>query len=190
MQVTPHWPSSIALLAYLLAVLALGSVHSPLILALALVLVLALIGQPRWQLLRRSLWAMMAFNLSVSLGYVAMLLWQGEWAWLPLLRMNLRVAVLVLIGFWCVHRVNLLRALAFSPTLARLLALTAGQVRVLARMVQDFRLAAISRSAGMRQPWSQRLRHGAWLCASLIDKSVASADEATRAMRARGCFDD
>jgi len=187
-----HWPSTstMTLIAYLLAVSVLGFVHSPWMLALALILALVAAGHARWQLLRRTLFAVLAFNLGITLGYALMMWWQGDFSWAVLVRMNLRVTLLVLLGFWFIHRVNLLRALGFSPALARLVAIASGQASVFARMAQDFRLALISRSAGMRLPWAQRLRHGAHLCTQLLDKSVASAEQTTRAMRARGCFDD
>ena len=55
---------------------------------------------------------------------------------------------------------------------------------------RDFRAALISRSAGRRLPWPDRLRHGAALSTHLLDKSVASAELSARALRSRGCFDD
>jgi len=185
-----HWPSSVALMAYLAAVLVLGFVHAPWVLALTLILAMAAAGKMRWQLLRRSLSSVFTFNLCISLGCVVMALWHGVFDWLYLLRINLRVTLLVFLGFWCIRRVNLLQALAFAPSLARLTAVAAGQALVFRRLVQDFRLALISRSVGMRLPWIQRLRHGAALSAHLLDKSVARAEQTTRAMCARGCLDD
>jgi len=191
-MVDMHRPSTstMALIAYLAGVSALGFIHSPWLLALALMLVLMMAGHARWQLLGRTLLAVLAFNLSVTVGYALMMWWQGDFSWAVPVRMNLRVTLLVLLGFWFIRRVNLLRALGFSPALVRLVAIAAGQASVFVRMAQDFRLALISRSAGMRLPWRQRLHHGAHLCTQLLDKSVASAGQTTRAMRARGCFDD
>jgi len=188
---TPHRPSLLALVAYLLAVLALGFIHHPALLALALLVALLAAGRARWRYLKRSVLAILAFNLCVSVGYALMQWWQqGQWPWWTLARMNLRVSLMVFLGIWFIHRVNVLRALACSPALMRLAALAAGQAMLFARMVEYYRLASISRSVGMRLPLRQRLHHGARLCTQLVDKSVTAADEAARAMRARGCFDD
>ena len=180
----------LALGLYLAALLAISFVHDPRALASGLVLALLAAGSARWRLLRRSLRAIVAFNLCVSAGYVLVAGWQGDLSWLVLLRINLRVVLLVFLGFWFIERVNLLEALRFSPTLSLLATLAAGHVVVFRRIARDFRAALISRSAGRRLPWPDRLRHGAALSTHLLDKSVASAELSARALRSRGCFDD
>lgn len=180
----------LALGLYLAALLAVGFVHDPLWLGAAMALALFAAGTGRWRLLWRSLRAVVAFNLCVSVGYALVAAWQGELSWLVLLRINLRVVLLVFLGFWFIDRVNLLEALRFSPTLSLLATLAAGHVVVFRRIARDFRAAIVSRSAGRRLPWQDRLRHGAALSTHLLDKSVASAELSARALRSRGCFDE
>ena len=177
------------LAAYLLAVVAATFVHAPLWLAGALAGALAAAGPARWRLLRRALFAVLAFNLPVSAAYALLAWWQGRLAADYLLLLNLRVLLLVFLGFWFVSRVNVLRALAFSPTLAFLATLAAGQAAVFARIARDFRLAFVSRNpVAARLP--DRARHASAQAAHLLDKAVCGASETPLAMRSRGCFDD
>ena len=56
------------LVAYLLAVVATTFVHEPALLGTALAVAVTAAGRGRWKLLRRALIAIVAFNLTVSLG--------------------------------------------------------------------------------------------------------------------------
>ena len=56
--------------------------------------------------------AVLAFNLAVSLGYAAVAFWRGGVSGEYLLLVNLRVVLLVFLGFWFAARVDLLAALA------------------------------------------------------------------------------
>ena len=174
---------------YGIAVVGVTFVHDPLVLAGVLGLALLASGSTRWGVLRRALLAVLAFNLSVSLGYVAVSLWQGSFRPMYLVLVNLRVMLLVFLGFWFVSRVNVLQALSFSPTLGFVATLAVGQVAVFSRVLRDFRLAYVSRNLG-RPRWSDRIRNASAQATHLLDKSVASAAESTMAMRSRGCFDD
>jgi len=185
-----HKRHTLALLAYLGAVLGVSFTHSPLALASLLGLALIAAGRAHWQLLRRSVLAGLGVTLCVGGGYAVMSLAQGEFHGVVVLRLSLRVVLLTFLGCWFVSRGNLLRALAFSPSLARLAAIAAGQVAVFTTLVRDFRLAAISRSGGLRLTWAQRLRQASALSAQLMDKAAANAELNTRALRARGAFDD
>nr|WP_145546107.1 ABC transporter permease [Variovorax boronicumulans] len=178
--------------AYLLAVLGAGLVHDARALAAGLLLALWLAGPRRWPLLRRSLLAVLAFNLAVSSGLLLQALLQGrplvplaE----PLLVMNLRVLLLVLLGFAFVARVNVLQALAFAPTLQFMATLAAGQAQVFARLVRAHGLAFRSRTAG-NGGLRARAQHGAATAGHLLDQAVAGAQASAMAVRARGGFDD
>lgn len=177
------------LAAYLAAVVALTFVHQPWLLAALLVFALACSGGERWRLLRRALKAVLAFNLSVSLGYAVVALWQARFSGDYLLLVNLRVLLLVYLGFWFVGRVNLLQALAFSPTLSFLAALAVGQVAAFTRIVRDFRLAFASRNCAAIA-LADRARHASAQASHLFDKSICSAADTAMAMRSRGSFDD
>ena len=179
--------------AYAAAVVAIGFIHHTGALAGLLALALLAAGNDRMALLRRAALSVLVFNASVSLGYAALALWRGE-LWTAaaghyLLLVNLRVLLLVFLGFWLVSRVNLLRALRFSPTLSFVATLASGQAQTFTRVVRDFRLAFASRNVG-RARWRDRTRHAAAQAAHLLDKSLSNAEETTMAMRSRGCFDE
>lgn len=177
------------LAAYILSVVAITFVHEPLWLAAALALVLIASGKQRWPLLKRTLLAVLAFNLSVSLGYALIAFWQDRFSGIYLLLINLRVILLVFLGFWFISRVNVLQALNFSPTLCFVATLAVGQVAAFVRIVRDFRLAFISRNPAAAK-LTDRARHASSQASYLLDKSVYGAAETAMAMRSRGCFDD
>lgn len=177
------------LAAYLAALVGATLVHAPFWLAAALAVALLAAGPARWRLLRRTLCALLAFNLPVSLVYAALAFWQARFVADYLLLVNLRVLLLVFLGFWFVSRVNVLRALAFAPTLAFVATLAAGQAAAFARIARGFRLAFVSRNpVAARLP--DRARHASAQAAHLLDKAVCGAGETALAMRSRGCFDD
>jgi cobalt/nickel transport system permease protein len=177
------------LFAYLTAVVAISFIHDPLVLAALLFGAIAAAGDDRWRLLRRALLAILAFNLTVSLGYVVVAFWQGNFVAGYLLLVNLRVLLLVFLGFWFVARVHLLAALASWPLAALVATLAIGQIKTFERILRDFRLAFESRN--LSRP---RLRDRAHLAAAqaqtLLDKSFAAASDAALAMRSRGAFDE
>lgn len=179
-----HW-----LFAYLAAVVAVTLLHEPWLLAVLLAGALAASGAARWRILRRAVLAGLTFNLAVSLGYAAVALWQGNFSAYYLLLVNLRVLLLVYLGFWFVVRVNLVEACRFSPTLSFVVTLSAGQIEAFSRALRDFRLAFVSRNAAA-PALSARARHAAAQAGHLLDKSVCMAAETALAMRSRGCFDD
>lgn len=176
------------LLAYFATVVAITFIHLPAALGGMLGVALLAAGSQRWRLLRRSIGALLFFNLSVSLGYAAIALWQGRFAPEYLLLVNLRVLLLVFLGFWLVARVDLLAALAGWPTVSILATLAIGQIRVYRRILEEFGMAFKSRN-----PVPPRLRdhlhHASAKGGALLDKSLASAGEVTLAMRSRGVFD-
>lgn len=178
-----------ALAAYLLAVVALTLVHHPAVLAAAAAAALPLGGRAGPRLAWRALAAVAVFNGLVSAAYAAVELWQGGAPWIYLLRINLRVFTLVYLGFVVLERVDLLRALSFSPTLAYLFTLSFAQARAFRRQAEDFRLALRSRAAAPLT-LRDRYRFAARLGAHLLDKAVERSAEITRAMRSRGFFLD
>lgn len=179
------------LAAYGAALVLLSFLHHPGLLAGLLALTLLAARQEAWPLLKKSLGAILLFNLSVSLGYLLLLVWQGRFgahAGNSLLTMNLRVLLMVFLGFWLLRRVNLLRALSPWPTAALILTLALGQIETYRRLMADFRLAFMSRHPAPPR-LAARLRHGASQAGTLLDKSLASSTEASQALRSRGAFD-
>lgn len=177
------------LAAYLAGVVAITFVHQPAWLAAALAAAISAAGPARWRLLRRTILAVLAFNLAVSAGYAAVAWWQGRYSGHYLLMINLRVVLLVFLGFWFISRVNVLRALGFSRTLAFVATLAVGQIGTFTRIIRDFRLAFVSRNP-VRASLASRGRHAAAQAGHLLDKSVCGAADTAMAMRSRGCFDD
>lgn len=176
------------LYVYLAVLPAPTFVHDPRLLALGLLLALALSGTARGRLLQRSVVAILVFNLSVSFGYVAVGLWRGhlnpDW----LLLANLRVLLMVYLGFWFVTRINLLAALAGWPTASLIATLALGQMRAFERIVRDFKWAFESRNIA-RPRWLDRRHQAAAQAIALLDKAQAQSTEVALAMRSRGTFE-
>jgi len=188
-SVAPDFSSARWLCAYLAAVVAITFVHEPRWLAALLAAAFVASGAARWRILRRAVFGILVFNLAVSLGYAAVAAWQGSFSAQYVLLLNLRVLLMVFLGFWFVARVNLLEACRFSPGLLFVITLAVSQSQTFARTLRDFRFAFASRNAAA--PSSvDRARHAAAQAAHLLDKSIASAAETTLAMRSRGAFDD
>lgn len=175
-------------LAYAAALVAASCVHLPALLAAALGIALVAAGRMRWQLLKRSLLALAVFNLSVSLGYTLVALWQQNFVAETLLLLNLRALLMVFLGFWLVSRIDLLALLAGWPTLSLCATLAIGQIRAYQRVLEEFRMAFASRNP---QPprLIDRARHAGAQGGALLDKSLTSAGEVALAMRSRGAFD-
>lgn len=178
----------LALYLYLAVLPAPTFVHDPAWLALGLLAALALAGDARWHLLRRSLVAVLAFNLAVSLGYVVVALWRGDFRPEWLLIANLRVLLMVFLGFWFVARVDLLAALAGWPTLRLVATLALGQIKSFERLLRDCRDAFASRNIAPPRLLDRRREAGAQAIA-LLDKAQAQAQEVALAMKSRGSFD-
>jgi cobalt/nickel transport system permease protein len=177
------------LITYAAAVVAVTFVHDPVWLAAGLLLAVLASGRGRWHRLVRTLWSVLVFSLTVSLGYVVVTVWRGGFVPDYLLLVNLRVFLMVYLGFWFVARINVLDALRGRPLLTLLATLAQSQIRVLARVIGDFRLAFISRNPSHPR-FVDRARHAAAQGGTLLDKSMTSATEAALAMRSRGAFDD
>lgn len=177
-----------ALYLYLAVLPAPTFVHDPALLALGLLIALALAGTERWRILKRSLLAILAFNLSVSLGVVLVGLWRGHVDTDWLLLANLRVLLMVFLGFWFVAKVNLLAALQGWPTATLVATLALGQARAFERLIRDFRYAFESRNI-LRPRLLDRRRHAGAQAVALLDKAQAQSTEVALAMRSRGAFD-
>lgn len=176
------------LFCYLLAVVIITFIHQPLALAATLIVALTAAGPMRWRLLRRAVLAMLLFNASVSLAYVLLAWWQAQPMFAVLLLINLRVLLLVFLGFWLVERVKLLDALVGWPVLSMVATLALGQIAVYRRLIDEFRSAFRSRNPLPPRPVTL-LRHAGVQGGALLDKSLYGAEQAAQAMRSRGAFD-
>jgi len=177
------------LFLYLIAVVAVTLIHSPAWLAVGLGLTLLASGREAAQILRRAIFAVLAFNLLISLSY-AMLAWLHDISpWQTLLRLNLRVLLLTALSFLCIARVNLFRALDFSPSLTYALGLAYSQALTFRRAHADFRLALASRSL-KRPSLIDRYRASAAAAAWFLEKALHAAAQSAQALRSRGFFHD
>jgi cobalt/nickel transport system permease protein len=174
---------------YLATVVGITFIHHAPTLALLLLAALVSSGARRWRLARRTLLAMLVFNLAVSLGYIAIALWRGDFQPGYLLLVNLRVFLLLYLGFWFTASVNLLSALSGWPVLRLLATLAISQIRTFERVLGDFDFAFRSRNLNSPR-MLDKAHHAASKAQCLLDKSVAAANETALAMRSRGAFDD
>ncbi|MBS1187149.1 MAG: cbiQ [Burkholderiaceae bacterium] len=185
-----QWPAARNwLLLYLASVVIITFIHHPAILAILLASALLFSGNNRWRHLRRTMLAILAFNLTISVGYAAVALWQGTFSASYLLLVNLRTILMVFLGFWFTARIPLLDALAGWNIASLLATLAIGQIKTFERILADFRAAFESRNLA-RPSWLARSRHTAAQAQTLLDKSFAASNEAAQAMRSRGVFDD
>ena len=177
------------LLLYLASVVTITFIHHPAALAVLLASTLAAAGIERWRYLRRTVFAILVFNLTVSAGYAFVALLQGVFVANYLLLVNLRVLLLMYLGVWFIARVSLLDALTGWPTASLLAILAIGQIKTFERLLADFRAAFESRNLA-RPRWRDRSRHAAAQMQTLLDKSFTASSEVAQAMRSRGAFDD
>jgi cobalt/nickel transport system permease protein len=178
-----------ALLGYLVAVVALTSVHDVRVLGAALALTLAVAGIRALRLVRRVVLAVGPFCLVVSVSYAALTILSGQFSGGYLVLVNLRVAALTSLTFLVMERVNLARALGFSRGLLYVVTLASSQALTLRRVVEDYRLALKARTLA-RLGLRDRYRHSAASAARLLAKAMHRSGEIALAMRARGFFDD
>lgn len=176
-------------LLYLASLIAATLVHQPAWLAAGLGGVLLAAGRDAGALLRRAVFAVLAFNAVVSLSYAVMAWLQGLSSWDTLLRLNLRVLLLTALSFLFIARVNLFRALDFSQSLSYVLGLAYSQALTFRRAHEDFRLALASRS--LRRPrLADRYRASAAAVSWFLEKSLHAAHQSSQALRSRGFFHD
>lgn len=176
------------LIAFALILATPTFVHDPWLLTGGLFIALVAAGPRRWQSLRRTLVAILVFNLSVSLAYLLVAVWQGKEAsdWLVLA--NLRVLLMVYLGTWLPARLRLFDELLRFPTFRLIGAIALGQIRVFSRMLEDTRLAFASRNV-VRPRLAARLSHAAAQGAILLEKAESQGEETMLALRSRGVFD-
>jgi cobalt/nickel transport system permease protein len=175
------------LAAWLVAIFAVSALRDPRLLAGAGLLAALLFRRG----LRRSLWRTLRSVVPVTVGLsLASLAWlrlvTGAWPPVePFEALALRAAVIGLLSFSVLERVDLLRALAPFPTLSRLLVVTLAQIHAL-RLLLTESLDGL-RSRMPRRPGALDLLRGAGgITAALFALSTRNAREISDAMRSRG----
>jgi len=177
------------LAGWLTAVVGATFIHDPVWLSGLVAFVLAVQIRSAGRILARAMLAVAFVNLAVSLAWILQAAVQQQ-PWLELvLRLNLRVLLITVLTFSMVERVDLVRAVDFWPSLRFVVVLALGQLRVLDRLLEDYRAAYTSRSPTAPQ---LRLRFAASgrQAAALFDKAEQRSLELNQGMRARGFFDD
>ena len=111
------------LVAYLMTVVAVTAVHHLALLGAVLALAVVLSGKGWRTIALRAALAVLVFNSVVTLSYAAVSLYHDNFSAYYVALVNLRVLLLTYLSFLLMARVNLFRALGFSPTLAYLLTL-------------------------------------------------------------------
>jgi cobalt/nickel transport system permease protein len=120
----------------------------------------------------------------VSFGWLRLV--GGSWPPAePFAALALRASVIGLLTFSVLDRVELLRALAPSPTLSRLLVVTLAQIHALRMLVTESRDGLRSRLA--RKPGAiDVVRGAAGITGALFTLSARNAREISEALRSRG----
>ncbi|UCH83551.1 MAG: ABC transporter permease [Candidatus Latescibacterota bacterium] len=178
-----------ALVVYAAAVIAITLVHHTGLLAAALAVAVVIAGQRAARLARKAFFAIVVFNLVVTVSYVVVSLVRDELSLHFVLLMNLRVFLLTFLGFLVADRINLFKAVSFSKTLSYLLTVAASQIVTFRRLFDDFRMAFKSRTPNPARS-KDLYRHGASAASFFLHKSFLESAEITDAMKSRGFFDD
>jgi cobalt/nickel transport system permease protein len=175
------------LLGWLVAVFAISACKDPRLLAGAGVAAAALFHRG----LARSLARVARSILPATLGLaLASFLWLrvvgGAWPPVePFAALVLRAGVIGLVTFSILERVDLLRALAPSPALSRLLVVTLAQIHALRLLATESREGLRSRM--VRKPGVLDVVRGAGaVTGALVTLSARNAREISDAMRSRG----
>jgi cobalt/nickel transport system permease protein len=166
---------------------ALSASRDPAVLAGAGLLVALAFRRGLGRSLRRTLRSVVPVTVGMSLLSLAWLrLLAGAWPPLePFAALSLRTAVIGLLTFSVLDRVDLLRALAPYPVPSRLLAVTLAQIQAL-RLLLTESLQGL-RSRLPRRPGAVDLLRGAGgITAALFALSTRNAREISQAMRSRG----
>jgi len=174
---------------YLAAVVTITCVHDPHLLLAGVALTIPLAGRSWPRVAARAGVAILLFNSIVTVSYWVIATRRGDFTLDYVALINLRVFLLTTLTFILKDRINLFRALAFSPTMLFLLTLAYSQILGLRRVVEEFQLARRSRTLA-RPSLGDLSRHGAATAAFLLQKATADATEIAQAMRSRGFFDD
>ncbi len=179
----------VLLLAALVGLGLLSSIHAPRTLGLALAAVLILSGRDAPVLLKRAACAVLLFSGAVSIVHAAVVLRSGGDPLPWLVSTNLRVLTMTSLTLLVARRVDLVQAAGCSRPLQFVVVLALAQIAVLRRLVRDFALAL--RSRGVDRPGLQTaVRYGGAVGAALLLKADHDATTVTQAMTSRGFFND
>ena len=173
---------------YFASIVVFSFVHKPLWLGGFLGASFILCGKKRINILKKTLFAALPFTGCVSVAYSALSLWQGTFSADYLYLVNTRVLLLVFLGFWLISTLNLSDSLASFPLLRLVATLATSQIKTFERLLAEAKLAFQSRNV-IKPNYLAKMRHASAKTHTLFDKSLASSEEVTLAMRSRGAFE-
>lgn len=174
-------------LIYLLTLIAISLIHSPLILLLLFALIFLSAKGARWHILKRALLVILFFNGAVTIGYLLYGLFaptHPESLWL----INIRSFTLTYLTFTFLHFVDLHRLFAFSKKSAMFYAFTYAQIKMLEKLFLDYKEGIQSRSNSIFSALKSSQLES--LMVLLFGTMLHKSDEQTKALRSRGFFDD
>lgn len=173
--------------AWLVAVFAASAATEPATLLVSSAAALTVLHRGAARALRRVARSVLPITAGLSLVSVLWLrLLGGAWpAPAPFLALALRAALIAFLTFSILARVNLPRALARSPTLSHLLAVTLAQIHALRLLATESLLGLRSRL--LHKPRALDVARGAGgITATLFTLSMRNARDVSDAMRSRG----
>lgn len=141
-----------------------------------------------FSLLKRSIMAILMFNISISLGYIILSLFRDEPFLSFLILFNLRVFNLTFMTLLFSKSVNIPFLLSFFPTLSFLFTLSLSQIFSYKRSYENFMLSLKSR---MIKKMNERNKKEfiATVFGYFFKKVLYDSEEKSLALKARGFFD-
>lgn len=174
---------------YLTAIVAISYWHSPWLLLIGVLITGVICGRDLRRIALRALAATAFFCGILSLGWVILSLREGDIPATGILRFNLRVLLLTMLGQLAATRLDIVSLLDFHPPLQTLAVLIRAQIGVYRRLLVDYRQAVRSRTyrrPGLRG--SQRISTSA--AVGFLRRAEHEATELTLGLQSRGVFDD
>jgi len=132
--------------------------------------------------------AILFFNLSVTLGYIAQSLFLQREFLSFLAVFNLRVFDITFLTIFTSSKINLIQAVSFSKSLQFLLIATLTQIQSFQKTFEDFKMAIKSRTLTIINQ-EDRKNFISSMFYFFLKKSLHNSKERTLALKARGFFD-
>jgi len=168
-------------IGYLLGILLLTGIHSPVLYGFIFILLSILSGNSFLPLFKKVVITVMLFNSVVSITYVLINGVDIEY----LVLVNARGIDITFMTFLFIKNVNLFRLMEFSRTLTYLLVISYSQILLFRRYYREFSLALSSRS--IRKPdISEKYNFLKTVSAFFMNKSLQNSSEISMVMKSRG----
>lgn len=178
-------PSWLPLAGYGAVAAVLSFVHDSRVLVFFLLLALLFSGRQCAVVARAMALPWLLVNVPLTLTAVLAFIVQTQAVpWPNLLLINLRSALFLFIAMTVVRRYSLPALCADWPNVQRFVVLACAQMRSLAALSQDFRMAFASRTAG-KAHWGSIFRHAATQSEALLEQALCNAEDINAAMISR-----